>query len=80
MEWLSAGSQPVSICFFSMPRTNFCLETAFPCCFFLMDYGMSVAMDETRHLRQHNKKLCFGQILIINLVVCHNLDIFQWYL
>ena len=43
MEWLSAGSQPISMCFSPMTRTKFWLGTALPCPFFLMDYGTSAA-------------------------------------
>lgn len=43
MQWTSAGSQYVSMCFSPMTRTKFSLGTALPCPFFLMDYGMSAA-------------------------------------
>lgn len=43
MEWLSPGSQPVSMCFSPMAQTRFWLGMALPCPFFLVDYSMSAA-------------------------------------
>lgn len=43
MEWLSAGSQPISICFSPVARTGFWLGTSLPCPFSLTDYVLSAA-------------------------------------